>query len=213
MPTFRPTPGTAGIVFRDHSCSIPVAFALVRYFLLPMDSITWEAEFRHVWDRAIVAWRAGRTAPTTLFPAADVKFLASLGCSAQELFDFIDDAQRYGEPDYTTTLAVTAIRRDYFLNVLGGKATGLVAEMDSLPAKSAEVSGIAWLPRLIVKARLKLRGEMPADLMYGCGGDRPFLRRMKTDLPSFLKLVRDCGDDDKKIVASVRRQAGIDGLS
>ncbi len=186
-----------------------MAIAARPTLLMRMESATWETEFRHVWDRAVVAWRAGRTAPATMFSAVDVKFLAGIGCSAQELFDFVDDYQRYGEPDFATTLAVTAIRRDYFLHTLGGKATGFVASMDDLPAKSAAIQGIAWLPRLIVKARLKLRGEMPADLMYGCGGDRPFLRRMKTDLPSFLKLVRECGDDDQKIVTRVKKQAGI----
>ena len=134
-----------------------------------------------------------------MFNAADAAFIEGLGCSTQELFDFVDDSQGYGgDPDYETSLAVTAIRRDYFLNVLGGKSTGRTATMASLPAKSAEVDGISWLPRLIVKARLKLRGEMPADLMYGCAGDRPFLRRMTTTLPQFLELVRDSGDDDHR---------------
>ncbi len=126
---------------------------------------------------------------------------------APELFDFVDDFHRYGEPDYTTTLAVTAIRRDCFLNVMGGKPSGRTATMESLPPKTAEVDGIAWLPRLIVKARLKLRGEMPADLMYGCGGDRPFLRQMKMDLPGFLKLVWERGDDDRRIVEAVKKAA------
>ena len=122
----------------------------------------------------------------------------------------MDDSIRYqGDPDYETSLAVTAIRRDYFLNVLDGKSTGHTATMASLPAKSAEVDGIAWLPRLIVKARLKLRGEMPDELMYGCAGDRPFLRRMKMTLPQFLELVRDSGDDDRRIVNAVKQAAGI----
>jgi hypothetical protein len=50
---------------------------------------------------------------------------------------------------------------------------------------------------------------MPADLMYGCAGDRPFLRRMKTTLPQFLELVRDEGDNDRRIVDAVKRTAGI----
>src|SRR6185295_16805370 len=99
-------------------------------------------------------------------------------------------------------------RRDYFLNVMKGKLTGHVMSMDDLPPKSDAVDGIAWLPRLIVKARLKLRGEMPADLMYGCGGDRPFVREMKTTLPKFLTLVRDQGDNDRAIVDAVKRTAG-----
>lgn len=175
-----------------------------------MNDHEWRQEFRRVWDGAEKAWHAGRKTPGTMFDAADAAFLAGLGCTTQELFDFVDDAQRYnGDPDYETTLAVTAIRRDYFLNVLGGKPTGRTATMASLPAKSAEVDGIAWLPRLIVKARLKLRGEMPADLMYGCAGDRPFLRRMNMTLPQFLELVRDCGNDDRRIVNAVKQSAGM----
>lgn len=175
-----------------------------------MSDHDWRQEFRGVWDRAEKAWHAGRKTPGTMFSAADAAFLAGLGCTTQELFDFVDDCQRYnGDPDYETTLAVTALRRDYFLNVLGGKSTGRTATMASLPAKSAEVDGIAWLPRLIVKARLKLRGEMPADLMYGCAGDRPFLRRMNLTLPQFLELVRDCGNDDRRIVNAVKQAAGL----
>jgi hypothetical protein len=143
-----------------------------------------------------------------MFTAQDAAFLDAAGCTTQELFDFVDDAQRYGgDPDFETSLAVTAIRRDYFLKVLGGKSTGRIATMSSLPAKSAEVDGISWLPRLIVKARLKLRGEMPAELMYGCAGDRPFLRRMNMTLPLFLELVRDSGDDDRRIVNAVKQAA------
>ena len=85
----------------------------------------------------------------------------------------------------------------------------VVVPSDSLPAKAAELEGIAWLPRIIAKARLKLRGELPADLMYGCGGDRPFLRKMNLDLPRFLKLVWECGDDTRRIVEAVKKSAGL----
>jgi len=172
-----------------------------------MSDNDWQTRFREVYDRGIAAWNAGGRTPQTMFSAADTAFLAAIGCTAQELFDFVDDFQRYGEPDYATTLAVTAIRRDYFLNVMGGRPSGRVATMESLPAKTAAVDGIAWLPRLIAKARLKLRGEMPADLMYGCAGDRPFLRKMNMDLPRFLKLVWECGDDNRRIVEAVKKSA------
>ena len=168
----------------------------------------WKTEFRGVWDRGVAAWNAGRRAPQTMFDGRDVAFLATFGCTAQELFDFVDDWQRYGEPEFDTTLDVAALRRDYFLDVMRGKPSGRVAAMESLPAKTAEVDGIAWLPRLIVKARLKLRGEMPDDLMYGCAGDRPFLTGMNMDLPGFLQLVRDCGDDDRRIIDAVKKSAG-----
>jgi len=169
----------------------------------------WETAFEAVYRRGAKAWAAGRRAAGTMFPAEDLAFLATVGCSAQELFDFIDDELVYGEPDFATTLEVQRLRREFFLTVQKGKASAHRASMRDLPAKSDAVDGIAWLPRLIVKARLKLRGEMPDDLMYGCGGDRPFVRRMNTTLPDFLRLVRDSGDDDRRIIDAVKARAGL----
>ena len=165
----------------------------------------WKLEFRKVWDRGVAAWQAGRRSPQKMFAQADVDFLAGLGCTAQELFDFVDDSLRYDDLDFDTALAVTAIRREYFLDVMRGKPTGRVVQMSELPAKSAAVDGISWLPRLIVKARVKLRGEMNPDLMYGCAGDRPFLRSHHMTLPQFLQLVRDKGDDDRAIIDALKK--------
>ncbi len=168
----------------------------------------WKSEFRGVWDRGVAAWQAGRQSAPTMFEPEDAAFLSTIGCSTQELFDFVDDSLRYGDFGFDTVVEVTAIRREYFLNVLGGKPTGRVVQMSELPAKADKVDGIAWLPRLIVKARLKLRGEMNPDLMYGCAGDRPFLREHGMTLPQFLQLVRDKGDDDRAIVDAVKAARG-----
>ena len=167
----------------------------------------WKSEFHNVWERGIAAWKAGRTSAKTMFDPKDVAFLATIGCTAQELFDFVDDFLGYGDFDFETVRGVTAIRREYFLNVMHGKATGREVPMSELPAKSAAADGIAWLPRLIAKARVKLRGEMNPDLMYGCAGDRPFLREHRMTLPQFLQLVRDSGDDDRAIIATVKKSA------
>jgi hypothetical protein len=174
-----------------------------------MKNDDWKLEFRKVWERGVAAWKAGRRSARTMFTPEDVAFLAGIGCTAQELFDFVDDSIGWDDLDYETVLAVTEIRRKYFLEVMGGKPTGRVIPMSTLPAKSAEVDGIAWLPRLIEKARIKLRGEMDPDLMYGCGGDRPFLRRHQMTLPQFLQLVWDKGDDDRAIVEAVKRAGGV----
>jgi len=168
-----------------------------------------QQRFREVWGRGVAAWKAGRRSARTMFEMDDVAFLATIGCTAQELFDFIDDSLRYDDLDFETSLAVAAIRRDYFLNVMHGRSTGRVVAMGELPAKSAEVDGIAWLPRLIAKARVKLRGELNPDLMYGCAGDRPFLRERNMTLPQFLQLVWDEGDDDRAIIDEVKRCARI----
>lgn len=172
-----------------------------------MSNNSWESEFRAVHARAVAAWRNGRRSVQSLLESGDLRFLDKVGCSAQELFDFVDDLMAWGEPDLETVLAVQGVRRSYFLEEMGGQSSGKTGSMAALPSKSAAVDGIVWLPRLIVKARWKLRGEMPAELMYGCGGDRPFLRRMGMTLESFLRLVWECGEDDARIVAAVQSAA------
>ena len=168
-----------------------------------MSNTPWETEFKAVYNRGAAAWKSGRRSAASMFSDEDTRFLASIGCSTQELFDFVDDFLVYGEPDYETARAVQAIRRDYFTTVLGGKSTGRIASMEDLPSKGASVEGIPWLPRVIEKARLKLRGEMPPDLMYGCGGDRAFFSKVRMTLPQFLELVRDAGTDNRKIINAV----------
>jgi hypothetical protein len=176
-----------------------------------MSHYDWLEEFRKVYDAATLRYQQGERSPQKLFSKTDVKFLASIGCTAQELFDFIDDFARYGEPNFETTLLTTAVRRDYFLIEQNGIPSGKQIRMESLPAKSDEVDGIAWLPRLIEKARAKLRGEMPPELMYGCGGDRPFLRSMNVELAEFLRLVWVCGPDDRRIIDYVKKRRAQPG--
>jgi len=184
---------------------VPVHF---RYRLPDMNE-DWKLEFQKVWNRGVAAWKAGRRSAQKMFEPGDVAFLAGIGCTAQELFDFVDDSLRFDDLDFETALAVTEIRRKYFLEVMHGVPTGKVVPMRALPSKSEKVDGIAWLPRLIAKARIKLRGEMNPDLMYGCGGDRPFLRRHGMTLPEFLQLVWDRGEDDRAIVDTVKSAAAV----
>ena len=69
-------------------------------------------------------------------------------------------------------------------------------DADTLPAKSDTVRGVAWLPRLIPKARAKLRGELPPSLMFCCGGDRRFFRERGILPAEFLNLVwRESADE------------------
>jgi len=171
-----------------------------------MDDSGWTLEFREVWDRAVGAWHDGRRTPEALLNPTDCAFLRAMGCSPQELFDFVDDHLNYAEPDFDTALSLTAIRRDYFLHVQKGQATGQVGSSELIPSKDAEADGIPWLPRILAKARLKLRGELPPDLMYGCGGDRAFLAGVHLTLPAFLQLVRDHENDDRFIVEMVKRR-------
>jgi len=171
-----------------------------------MSSYDWPEQFKTVYEAGLARYHAGERNPQKLFSKNGLEFLASIGCTAQELFDFIDDGVRYGEPNFETTFLTAAVRRDYFLLEQYGVPSKKVISMDILPAKTDQVDGIAWLPRLIEKARAKLRGEMPPELMYGCGGDRPFLRGMNVELAEFLRLVWICGDNNRKIIDYVKKR-------
>jgi hypothetical protein len=169
-----------------------------------MQHYEWPATFREIYDRAVKAYQAGGRNPAAISSAEDQALLASIGCTAQELYDFVDDRFRYGEPSFETTLLVTAVRREYFLTVQRGRHSQHQVDMDKLPAKSAQLGGIPWLPRLIEKAKAKLRGEMPPDLMYCCGGDREFLNQMNIDPAEFLRFVWAVEGDQAKVLEFVR---------
>ena len=91
-----------------------------------MTNEEWQTNFRAVWDRAVTAWKEGKRSAGAMFEVEDVMFLFSNGCLPQEMFDFVDDAMSYDDVTYETVLEVTSVRRDYFLNVLGGMRSGVV---------------------------------------------------------------------------------------
>ena len=62
------------------------------------------------------------------------------------------------------------------------------------------VRGIEWLPRLILKAKAKLRGELPPSLMYCCGGDRAFFQKHDVLPAEFLAMVWRNEQNDAAIV-------------
>ena len=172
-----------------------------------MQEQDWAVTFHQIYDQATVRYRAGQRQPADCFSDPGKTFLAGLGCSPQELFDFVEDACRGGAPAFETVLLVTATRREFFHTVQGGRPSGTIIRLESLPAKSAEAGGFPWLPRLIAKAHAKLRGEMPPELMYGCSGDLAFLRQVRIDLADFLRFAWWAGDDEQKIIEYVRRSA------
>ena len=172
-----------------------------------MDNYRWPKTFRELFDDGLNAYRAGRLDAASMFEAGHREFLAGLGASAAEIFDFVEDNFHGGDPSFETVLLITAVRRDYFLTVQQRRPSAQRIDMKALPAKSAMLEGFEWLPRIIEKARAKLRGEMPPELMYGCGGDRSFLREHGIHPADFLREVWAAGDDTKSIVYFVRASA------
>lgn len=168
------------------------------------------AQFRALYETAVALYARGHRGADTFFTAEERRFLAANGLTVQNLYDYAEDHHGYaGEPGPEHALAIELVRRDFFLNVQGGRSSAQVLDAEKLPAKTEEVRGIAWLPRLLPKARAKLRGELPPSLMYCCGGDRRFFKEHNILPAEFLSLTWRCEDNPAGIVDWVlsRRQA------
>jgi hypothetical protein len=167
---------------------------------------TWQQDFSRLFQASVERFQSGHQKVSGFFDGKSTAFLASIGYTEQEFFDFVDDFARGGEPTLETALKIAEVRREYFLNEQGGVRSKHEIDMAKLPSKDAQVEGIGWLPRLIPKAEAKLRGEMPADLMYGCGGDRRFFRENKVDGADFLRTVWKAKGDQGEVIAWVKKQ-------
>lgn len=146
--------------------------------------------FHALYDKAVGLYAKGQRSADTFFTPDESAFLAANGLTAQHLYDYAEDHNNYnGEPGFELALGIELIRRDYFFNVQQGKPSGHTLEEARLPSKTDAIAGIEWLPRIIPKARAKLHGELPASLMYCCGGDRKFLKAHDINPVEFLSLV------------------------
>ena len=167
-----------------------------------MKSYDWTRRVKPLYLHALERYRAGHRDPQTLFDAPQQQELAAIGASPMELFDYAEDADAL---DWETALLILSVRRDYFWVIQKGVPSPHRLVMAELPAKDAELEGIAWLPRLIQKAQGRLRGELPNELMYCCGGDRRFFSTHDIHPADFLREVWATGGDEQKILAYVRR--------
>jgi hypothetical protein len=177
---------------------------------LPMKHYDFAEQLHALYNKASKLYPAGEREPAAYFTATEAAFLAANGLTAQNLYDYAEDdaGGGGGEPGWDKALAIEMVRRDYFLNAQGRKPSDKTIDADKLPAKTDKIKGIAWLPRLIPKAKAKLRGELPSSLMYCCGGDRAFFQERNIHPAEFLSLVWRNENNDGAIVDwVVRRKA------
>ncbi len=174
-----------------------------------MNHFTFPQQFRALYDKAVGLYAEGQRGADTYFTPEELAWLAANGINAQHIYDYAEDHHGYGgEPGFEHALSIEIVRRDYFLNVQHGKASAARLDEASLPAKTAAVRGIAWLPRMLPKARAKLRGELPPSLMYGCGGDRRFLKEHNILPAEFLSVLWRHEGDDSAVVDWVAARSG-----
>lgn len=167
---------------------------------------TYHQTLKSIWGKALADYNAGGREPGACLNDEDQSFLQSIGANQQDLFDFVDDSIRYGEPDFETFLMVQSMRFNYFMTAMDGNASETVREPSTYTPKTSELEGIVWLPRIIEKAKDKLRGELDPDVMYGCGGDRQFFKEHNLHPAEFLQLVWNNWDDNQSIVAYLKNK-------
>lgn len=172
-----------------------------------MSQYRWDTTFTDLFHRCLDRYRSGNTDYSTYYSAEDLAFLDSIGYKAREFFDFVEDFGDGGEPDVTTAVLIASVRRDYLDVEMRGIRSEHEIDPTDLPAKTEAVEGYVWLPRIIVKARAKLRGELEPNTMFCCGGDRGFLRTHDIAPSDFLRVVWSAGEDDQKIIDYVRRKS------
>jgi hypothetical protein len=151
-----------------------------------------------LYDKAAATYRGGCRQPSQILSAIDLEILAQFGVSTQFLYDAVDDLACYGEPSKAVFLELAQMRANYFQIILRSCPSSRIIEESELPPKSTEFGGVAWLPRIIRKAECFLEGSLCDDIMYGCAGDRAFLKKFHTTLPAFLAVVRDTQGDRAK---------------
>lgn len=157
-------------------------------------------KFHQLYDKAVDLYARGRRGSDTFFTAEENAWLAANGLTPQHLYDYAEDQNNSAEPGYDNALGIELVRRDYFLSVQHGRPSSAVLDESKMPAKTDAVRGIEWLPRIIPKARAKLRGELPASLMYCCGGDRRFFKTHDILPAEFLALVWRHEEDANAII-------------
>ncbi len=158
----------------------------------------WNDTFLRLFDRCSALYQGGNRDFTSYYGPDDLAFLASIGHQAREFFDFVEDWCDGGDPSPSTALLVAAVRRDWFLAHPGAGAPRQLLTRDNIPTFGEALGGIHYLPRILAKARAKLRGELDPDLMFCCGGDRKFLREHGIHPADFLRRVwQDDGNDPK----------------
>ena len=173
-----------------------------------MKHYDFPAQFRALYDHAVAQYAKGSRDVTKYFHDTQLAFLAANGITAQHMYDYAEDHVGGGEPGYDHALTIEFVRQSYFHNAQGGRASTSVLDESKLPAKTDAVKGIEWLPRLIPKAKAKLRGELPPSLMYCCGGDRRFFKAHDILPGEFLSLVWQHEKNDAAIVDWVVNRSG-----
>jgi len=169
-----------------------------------MKHYNYHIRLQEIWQKSVDQYTAGQRGADGYFNTEELQFLQANGVSAQEMYDYAEDYVASGDPDFTNMAMVTDVRRSYFLEKMHGQPSSKTIDPATYPSKTAAIDGIQWLPRIIEKAKAKLHGELDSDTMYGCGGDRKFLKACDIHPAEFIRFVAANEDDRQAIIDWVK---------
>ena len=173
-------------------------------------SQTFHTELYRIWQSAVDQYKQGGSSPSTIVQEQDLSLLSGWGMNRMDVFDFAEDWCLHQEPDFSTFLLVHYERWRFFVEKQKSIPSSNLLDPKTLPPKDQKARGIAWLPRILPKARAKLRGELPPEVMYGCGGDREFFKSNHIHAAEFLSIVYFYGDDDEAVIEwVVKRKSSL----
>ncbi len=162
-------------------------------------SYLFHTQLISIWKKAVSLYQEGKTDAASFPIENDLPLLACWGMNKMDVFDYAEDWCLHNEPDLVTFILVHYERKSYFQEVQGGRNSQKRLDPSTLPSKTDEIEGIPWLPRILPKARAKLRGELPEEVMYGCGGDRQFFSSTNVHPAELLRATRLFQDNDQAI--------------
>jgi hypothetical protein len=165
-----------------------------------MNHYTYQALLKGIWNDAVAKYEAGNRKPEGFCDEATLTTLKSFGLNVMDVYDYAEDYVTRDEPDFETFLMICEARRDYFLTVQKGQLSENRLDSSTLPPKTDEVKGIVWLPRIMPKAIAKLRGELPPETMYCCGGDRKFFKENNIHPAEFLRAAWAYEENTDKLI-------------
>ncbi len=172
-----------------------------------MKHYNYQQRLHQLWNKAVEQYQAGQRGSKSYFTDEEAAWLQANGITPQEIYDFAEDFVSGGEPDFSTFAMITDVRRSHFLDKLDGRPGTIKRDPATYPPKDSSIDGIGWLPRILEKAKDKLRGELNEDTMYGCGGDRKFLKEHDIHPAEFLRKVDAHIDDDQAVIDWVKKRS------
>ena len=120
-------------------------------------SHSFHTELSRIWQISVDLYRRGNNSAEDFPIANELPILSGWGLNKMDVFDYVEDWCLHEEPDLITFVLVHYERWNFFVHEQKSELSSNRLDPSSLPPKTEDAAGIIWLPRILPKARAKLR--------------------------------------------------------